>query len=171
MNFGRAYFAPSESGEDKILLLSDPIDDPTESSPGDALAVATSPPIWQVVLIQLHWRTTASPKEDQLVANNAVLHWYVYGKPTGSRVGVLHYVGSGSVSISTNSTGAEVTINHAELKLADRHGQIHDPFAAFGIKSVLHADINPALVQQSIEDVQKAISQADHREANASTQP
>jgi hypothetical protein len=171
VEFGRAFFSPSESGDDRIVLVSDPIDQPTEAASGDALAVATSPPIWQVLLIQLHWRTSASPKEDSLVANNAVLHWYVYGKPTSTGVGVLHYVGSGSVSVSTNSTGADVVINHADLKLADQHGEIHDPFQAFQIKTSFRAQTDPARLNQSLDDVEKAISQADHHDTTPATQP
>ena len=171
MEFGRAFFAPGESGDDRIVLVSDPIDQPTEAAPGDALAVATSPPIWQVLLIQLHWRTSASPKEDSLVANNAVLHWYVYGKPTSTGMGVLHYIGSGSVSVSTDSTGADVVINHADLKLAERHGDIHDPFQAFQIKTDFRAETDPARLNQSMDDVEKAISQADQRTTAAATLP
>jgi hypothetical protein len=171
IDFGHAYFAPSESGDDRIVLLSEPMDQPTESSPGDALAVNNSPPIWQVLLIQLHWRTSASPKEDSLVANNAVLHWYVYGKPRSTSMGVLHYVGSGSVSVSTDSNGADVTINHAELKLLDQHGQINDPFQAFQIRTDFRAQADPARLQQSLDDVEKAISQADQRTAAPATLP
>jgi hypothetical protein len=169
--FTRAYFSPSESGEDHIVLLSDPIDEGADASAGDALTPVKSPPIWQLLSIQLHWRSTDSPKEDQLVANNAVLHWYVYGKPTTTGMGVLHYVGTGSVAISTDTDGAEVKINHAELKLADQHGTIHDPFGTFTIKASTYAVTNPAQVQQCMDDVRKAIDQADHHTLAASTQP
>jgi hypothetical protein len=163
INFTRAYFAPSESGEDQIILLSDPIDDSTRTSNSGGLAVATAPPLWQVLSIQLHWRTNTSPKTDSLVASNAVLHWYVYGKPTTTGVGVVHYLGTGSVSISTDATGADVTVSHADLKLADRHGDIRDPFGQFQITTTFHAQTSPVHLQQSLDDVAKAISDADHK--------
>jgi len=163
INFSCAYFAPNQSGEDQIILLSDPIDEPTKTTNDGALKPATAPPLWQVLSIELHWRTSRSPRVDSLVATNAVLHWYVYGKPTATGVGVLHYLGTGSVSISTDSTGADVTVSHADLKLADQHGYIKDPFGQFQISTTFRAQTSKAFVQQSLDDIAKAISEADQK--------
>jgi len=44
---------------------------------------------------------------------------------------VLHYLGTGSVSISSNSSGANIDITQADLKFVDRQGEIRDPFQPF----------------------------------------
>jgi hypothetical protein len=163
INFTRAYFAPSESGEDQIILLSDPIDQSARTTDNGALVPYTAPPLWQALSIRLHWRTNSSPKTDALVASNAVLHWYVYGKPTATGVGVLHYLGTGTVTVSTDSTGAEVTVTHADLKMSDIHGDIRDPFGQFQINTTFHAETSPTHVQQSLDDIAKAVSDADHK--------
>ena len=159
--FSRAYYAPSESGEDRIVLLSDPIDDPTDNNPGEALSPSTAPPLWQVLYIELHWRSSSPAKADSLVASNAVLHWYVYGKPTSTKMGVLHYVGTGSVQISADTTGADVTVSRGDLKLLDHHGQLHDPFHAFQINTAFRARNDPAHLKQTLADIDKAIAEAD----------
>jgi hypothetical protein len=171
VDFPHAYFAPTQSGEDQIVLLSDPIDNPPMTGPDDTLAITNSPPLWQVLSIRLHWRSNASPKEDALVASNAVLHWYVYGKTVGNQIGVVHYIGTGTVSVDTDATGAAIDIIRADLKLADKHGEIRDPFKAFRITASFHADYKPARVQQAMEDVDKAILQAEHADFLPTTKP
>jgi hypothetical protein len=170
VDFPHAYFAPAQSGEDQIVLLSDPIDNPSAPA-GDTLPITNSPPLWQVLSIRLHWRSNASPKEDALVASNAVLHWYVYGKTVGNQIGVVHYVGTGTVSVDTDSTGAAISIIRADLKLADQHGEIRDPFKAFRISAAFHADNKPARVQQAMDDVAQAILQAEHSDLPPTTKP
>ncbi len=163
-HFSRAYYAPAESGEDRIVLLSDPIDDPTDTDAGDALTPSTAPPLWQVLYIELHWRSASPAKADALVASNAVLHWYVYGKPTSTKMGALHYVGTGSVAVSADSSGADVIINKADLKLLDRHGELHDPFREFEISTTFHARSDPAHLHQTLSDIEKAIAEADEKQ-------
>jgi hypothetical protein len=159
--FSRAYYAPSESGEDRVVLLSDPIDDPTGTGAGDALSPSTGPPLWQVLYIELHWRSSSPGKADSLVADNAVLHWYVYGKPTGTGMGALHYVGTGSVEVSPDKTGADVTVSKTNLRLLDHHGELRDPFHEFQISTTFHAANDPAHLRQTLSDVDKAIAEAD----------
>jgi hypothetical protein len=170
-NFTRAYFAPSESSEDRVVLLSDPIDDPTDTTHGGPLQRDTDPPLYNVLLVQLHWRIASPAKADSLVAHNAVLHWYVYGKPTGTGIGILHYVGTGQVVINTDSTGADVSITRAELQLADQNGSLRDPFQKMEIKSHFHAVLNPGLLNRALDDVNQAMTEAAKNARSAATQP
>jgi len=148
-------FCSSESGEDQIVLISDPIDESASTTKDGALKPSPRRR-WQVLSIQLHWRTSSSPKTDALVATSgAALVRVRQTHRTG--VGVLHYLGTGSVSISSNSSGANIDITQADLKFCRPPGRIRDPFQAFSIRAHVHAENNPGQVRQCLADIQKAI--------------
>ncbi len=161
VNFTRAYYAPSESGEDRIVLVEDPIDEPTHTAPGKPLPGLHSPPIWHVLLIDLHWRNAPPGNIDSPVARNADLHWYVFGKPTDNTTGVLHYAGQASVWLSPDKTGADISVDSGQLTLSDQHGDLRDPFKHFHISTRFHAIANPDRLTQVMDDVRTAITEAD----------
>jgi hypothetical protein len=161
VTFTRAYYAPTQSGEDQIVLISDPIDEPVGAGPGKPLPEAASPPIWYVLLIDLHWRNAPLGNPDSPVASNASLHCYVFGTPTDITTGVLHYSGTGSVWVSPGKTGADVTVQSGEMTLADLHGQLRDPFKRFGLSTKFHAVTDAGRLAQVMDDVRKAIVEAD----------
>ena len=152
------------------MLESSPIDEAPSAAPGSALPPVTAPPLWQVLVIQLHWRTQNAGRADSSVADNAVLHWYVYGKHDEHGTAILHYVGSGAVSVSTDSSGANVRIQNAELRLVERHGNLRDPLADFRINTRFHALAATQHFQEIMDDLQKAIADAERGKVSATTQ-
>jgi hypothetical protein len=158
--FSRAYYHSEQSAQDQIILEKSPIDESEDTGPGGVLPVVTSPPLWQVLLIQLHWRSSNAGRVDSPVADNAVLHWYVYGKPDDHGTALLHYVGTGKVSVSPDGSGAGVYIHNAELHLTDHHGNLRDPLVDFIIHTHFHAMTNPQQYDQVMQDLQKAIGEA-----------
>ena len=167
VNFVHAYFGRSAGGEDQIVLLRQPIDDVPDQSADQPLIRQTTPALSQVLVIQLHWRTAPAGNSDSPVANNAVLHWYVYGEPGETGMGVLQYVGSGAVSFSPTGPTASVSVHNAELSLFDKHGPLHDPLGTFKIDADFKASLDPQLMQQTMDDLNKAIAQS----TASSTQP
>jgi len=161
VTFTRAYYAPSLSGEEQIVLVSDPIDEPTKTPPGAPLPAIQSPPIWHVLLIELHWRNTTSGNPDSPVASNAALHWYVFGKPTDNSSGLLHYAGQGSVRFSAGNTNADVTVQSGDMTLVDQHGPLRDPFHSFHVRTAFHALSDAGRLKQVMDDVQGAIVNSD----------
>ena len=143
------------------MLQTSPIDEPPDAAPGDPLPPVTAPPLWQVLVIQLHWRSPNAGRTDSPVADNAVLHWYVYGKPDETGTALLHYVGTGAVSVSPDSSGADVIIHRAELRLTDRRGNLRDPLADFRISTHFHALADTPHFNEIMEDLQKAIAEAE----------
>lgn len=79
--FTRTCYQKDQSGQDEIVLESDPINEPIDTAPGQPINAVTTPPLWQVLVIQLHWRTSLAGSPDSPVGDNAVMHWYIYGKP------------------------------------------------------------------------------------------
>ncbi len=145
------------------MLENDPLDQPPSAPAGAPLPPVTDPPIWQVLDIQLHWRSPTPGVKDSPVADNAVLHWYVYGKPDGLGTSVLQYVGTGTVTLSADtnrSGGANVSIRNAELHLAEKHGSLLDPLVDFRITTAFHAADDPAHLKGILEDLHKALVDA-----------
>jgi hypothetical protein len=147
ITFPQVLYHPEQSGQDQILLEKSPIDETPDVGPGG-------------VLVQLHWRSASAGRTDSTVADNAVLHWYVYGKSDEHGTALLHYVGTGAVAVTTDSSGAGIYIHNAELHLADHHGNLRDPLGDFKITSRFHAVTDPQRFQQIMNDLQKAIREA-----------
>jgi hypothetical protein len=183
INFTRAYYAPTQSGEDQIVLVSDPIDEAVTAAPGKPLPELRSAPIWYVLLIDLHWRNAAPGGADSPVYRNASLHFYVCGNSTEQSsteqssteqtstqqsAAVLHYSGTGSVGVSADKTGASVSVQSGEMTLIEQHGQLVDPFKRFHIDTEFHAVTDTARLEEVMADVQKAITEAEGR---ATTKP
>ena len=160
INFTRACIQKDPSGEDQIVLESDPIDQPPNAPADQPLQPVTAPPLWQVLVIQLHWRTAAAGVHDSSAPDNAVMHWYVYGKPDDTGTALLHYLGTGAVSVSTNNTGAAVSIRNAELRLVDQHGHLRDPLVDFRISTSFHAIEDPIHLREIMDDLNQAIAEA-----------
>jgi hypothetical protein len=158
INFTRACYQKDQSGQDKIVLESDPIDEPPTAGAGQPIKPVTAPPLWQVLEIELHWRTAAAGNSDSPVAENAVMHWYVYGKPDGTAL--LHYVGTGAVSVAPNSSGAKVEIHSAQLRRIEQHGNLRDPLVDFKITGKFNAVEDPVHLKEIEEDLGKAIRDA-----------
>jgi len=155
--FSQALYHGEQSGQDQIVLEKSPIDESAPEGPGGSLLPIKTPPLWEVLLIQLHWRSASAGRADSPVADNAVLHWYVYGKPDGHGIALLHYVGTGPIAVSTDGSGADVYIHNAELHLADHRGNLRDPLVDFKINSRFHAVTDPKQFNQIMDDLQKAI--------------
>jgi hypothetical protein len=157
VNFPRACYVPDESGEDRILLQSSPIDEPPTAGPGQPLPPQSDPPLWQVLVIELNWRTNVAGRRDSLVADNAVLHWYVHGKTDTGVVSWIHYQGSGAVSVDADSKGANVTIHNAELHRVAATGSLRDPLMDFHLNGHFRAVIDPPHAKQINDDLAAAL--------------
>jgi hypothetical protein len=170
LSFPRACYVRDQSGEDQIMLQSSPIDEPLAVTAGQPLPPISAPPLWQVLVIQLHWRTSIAGRRDSLVADNAVLHWYVYGKPNPYGTAVIHYMGTGAVSVATDNEGASVTIHNAELHKVDQFGDLRDPLVDFRINSHFRAVDDLQHAKQILDDLDSAIQEAK-RHGPATTVP
>lgn len=170
LSFPRACYVRDQSGEDQIILQNSPIDEPPTVTAGQPLPPVSAPPLWQVLVIQLHWRTSVAGRRDSLVADNAVLHWYVYGKPDERGTAVIHYMGTGAVSVATDHDGASVTIHNAELRKIDQFGDLRDPLVDFRINSRFRAADDPQHAKQILDDLDNAIHEAK-RHGPATTVP
>jgi hypothetical protein len=161
LKLSRAFYAPTQSGEDQIVLLSDPIDDPIKAAPGNPLPVEHQPEVWHVLLIDLHWRSAPLGNLDSPVASNAALHWYVIAEPSATSAGVLHYEGQGSVWLSPKKDGADISVKSGEVNLIDQVGSIRDPFKAFKISSEFHAVTNSDRVHEVMDSVKRKTQAAE----------
>ena len=168
--FTRAYYAPSQSGEDQIVLVGDPIDESARVSPGAPLPPAHSPPIRYVMLIDLRWRNAVRGNVDSPVASNAALHWYVLGKPDTTTTGVLHYLGQGSVWLSRGDADASINVQSGEMLLSDQHGNLRNPFTRFYMKTNFRALADSDRVRKVMDEVRSAIAEAD-KTGHATTAP
>ncbi len=158
VNFPRVCYVPDESGEDRILLQNSPIDSPPTAGPGQPLPAQNDPPLWQVLIIELNWRTNVAGRRDSLVSDNAVLQWYVYGKPDAGSVSWIHYQGSGAVSVDADNKGANVTINNAELHRIAAAGSLRDPLIDFHLNGHFRAVIDPPHAKQITDDLAAALA-------------
>ncbi len=148
--FTRAYWSQDQAGDDQVVLVNDPFDHNSAPSTGDPLNPSKTPPITQLLYIHLQWRTAIFSRGETPVTSNAVLDWYVYG---GGSASMIHYTGSGHVSIDAGKAKAVVDIRHAELKLADRFGSLQDPFKSFSVDGSITAINSPGELKHVLGDL------------------
>src|SRR5437867_2428010 len=80
-------------------------------------------------------------------ATNAAIHWYVLGS-SSQRNEVIHYAGTGFVSVDASSRSADLDIMRADLKMRDHAGDLIDPIGDCRITGSASADANNAMVEQ-----------------------
>jgi hypothetical protein len=163
-SFTRAFWSPNQAGEDQIVLLNDPIDQNSAAGIGDPLQPRKAAPIRQMLVIQLQWQN-ASNRADTPASINAVLNWYVFG---GGFDSIVHYTGSGHVSISPHGRDATVDIRRASMKLADKTGPLQDPLGDFTVDGAIDAVNSPIQFQQAIKDLSAAQTEAQRANEPAS---
>ncbi len=153
-NFNLALWLENQAGEDRIVLLNDPIEQPPAGSAGEPLQPLTSPPLRQVLVIDLQWRSSVAANLDTPASENAVLNWYVYGGQ-----GLIQYHGTGFVAVTPRGNGANVSIKNSSLSLMQSAGGLIDPFGKFTIDGSFHAAANPQRIHMVMADL--ATAQAD----------
>ena len=170
--FDRAFVSrASTSGEDEVVLVSAPIDRRVPADPTRNVRPLGEPPLHTVMAIRLHWR--AIPGRQTTDAGlNAVLHWYVYGSPSGGGPpSLLHYVGTGFVTIDDAGDGADVAVSHGMLSLAERYGDLRDPLGGFTVAGSFHAASSDTQLTETLADVKAASAQAAAAYPRPTTQP
>ena len=157
--FDKAFVSrESQFGEDQVVLVGAPIDQPAQ--PGPVIQPLAAPPLHTVMAIRLHWRakTLSLPTDAGL---NAVVHWYVYGSPVdGGAASLLHYVGNAFVHVDAAGDGADVTVSNGTLQLKDRFGSLRDPLGTFTIDASFHAVTSERQLHETLADVQAAQTRA-----------
>ena len=160
-SFDRAFVnRTSTFGEDQIVLVSAPIDRRLADSPDAVVRPLAEVPLHTVMAIRLHWRANSS-RLRSIAGLNAVLHWYVYGSPAGGGPpSLLHYVGTGFVTIHDAGDGADVTVANSSLSLRERHGDLRDPLGTFTVDGSFHAVTADRQLAETLADVKAAEDQS-----------
>lgn len=160
-SFDRAFVnRTSTFGEDQIVLVTAPIDRRLPDRPDAVIRPLPEVPLNTVMSIRLHWRANSS-RLRSIAGLNAVLHWYVYGSPAGGGPpSLLHYVGTGFVTLNDAGDGADVSVTHGTLSLRDRHGDLRDPLGTFTVDGSFHAVTGDRQLAQTLADVKAAAEQS-----------
>ena len=171
-SFDKAFVSrTSDFGEDQVVLVNAPIDKPTPDQPGKPIQPLPEPPLHTVMAIRLHWRAKSAMLTTE-AGLNAVLHWYVYGSPAGGGPpSLLHYVGTGFVTIDDAGDGADVTVQHGSLSLAQRYGDLRDPLGTFRLNGSFHAVTSDRQLAETLADVKVAVAAAAAAYPKPSTRP
>jgi hypothetical protein len=167
-HFTRAYFSLDDAGDDRLVLVNDPIDQKIPGPPGGPLPSVAISPVRQVFFARLHWRAGAGTSAGSVAAVNAVLHWYVYGGP-GPGQSIIHYEGVGAVRIDASGSAGRIEIEDGSLKLVEKIGDLVDPLKSFTVNGTFQASLNPGQVDAVIAEVHAA--EAAARASNATTKP
>jgi hypothetical protein len=159
--FDRAFVSrTSDFGEDQVVLVNAPIDRRTPDQPGKLIQSLPEPPLHTVMAIRLHWRSKSAMLTTE-AGLNGVIHWYVYGSPAGGGPpSLLHYVGTGFVTIDDAGDGANVRVQHGSLSLVERFGDLHDPLGTFAVEGSFHAVTSEKQLNETLADVKTALAQA-----------
>ncbi len=160
-SFDRAFVTLSgTTGEDQVVMVNAPIDRLTPDQPTKLIQPLAVPPLHTVMGVRLHWRAQSGTLHTE-AGLNAVLHWYVYGSPAdGGPPSLLHYVGTGFVLIDPAGDGADVSVSHGSLHLAERYGDLRDPLGTFAVNGSFHATTSGRQVTETLADVATAIARA-----------
>ncbi len=169
--FDRGFVSrKSDFGEDQVVLVNAPLDRLTPDQPAKLIRPIEGAPLHTVMSIRLHWRAvTGSLTTD--AGQNAVLHWYVYGSPAGGPPSLVHYVGTGFVTLADSGDGATVAVSHATLAVKERYGDLRDPLGTFAVAGTFHAVTSDAQVAETLADVSSALAAAVAAHPAAATHP
>ena len=171
--FDRAYVSRvSDFGEDRVVLVNSAIDRAVQTSPGRPIEPLADVPLHTVLSIRLHWRPIRSTLQTA-VGLNAVLHYYVYGPASadGGPASLLHYVGTGFVTLHDAGDGSDVDVSHGSLSLRERYGQLRDPLGTFTVDGTFHAITSDPRVAEVETDVKDATARAAAAFGPATTRP
>jgi hypothetical protein len=159
--FDRAFVSrTSEFGEDQVVLVTAPIDRLTPDNPTKLIRPLPDVPLHTVMAIRLHWRAVSHALTTE-AGLNAVLHWYVYANPAaGGPPSALHYVGTGFVTIDPAGDGADVTVRHGTLSLAERFGDLRDPLGSFTVEGTFHAVTSAEQLAETLAEVKTNLARA-----------
>ena len=160
-SFDRAFVTrASDFGEDQVVLVDAPIDRRTPDNPTKAIQPLPDVPLHTVMALRLHWRAISGRLTTD-AGLNAVLHWYVYGNPSnGGPPSLLHYVGTGFVTLTDAADGADVTVRHGTLSLAERYGTLRDPLGSFSVEGAFHAVTSDTQLSETLADVKSVTAAA-----------
>jgi hypothetical protein len=144
--FDEAYAVLRSNGETDVVLR---------------VAGSPKPELDQVMHLRILWKPMRGTKADQPSTTNAVIDWYVTGKPDATgRPEMLHFAGAGFVTTTPSRDAVWVAIKNASLKLASRRGSLKDPVSPATLKGSFYATVNPDRVDEALAGVNSDVRPA-----------
>jgi hypothetical protein len=142
-SFTQCYAGRADDGSPMFLLVADDTTaadratDRKGGKPGDPLRPAADSPLRQVVYIKVLWRPLSGIRES--LATNAAIDWYVMSNTVEGRDDLLLYQGAGYVTVNPGDDASKVTIQSAELRPTQSHGNLQDPIGPAGLTGTFTA--------------------------------
>lgn len=181
--FSRAYATKTPDGNYEVVLVDDGVKtkrswNPLSQPTATPLAPLNTPPVRQVLVLQVNWRPGKGARNDNPAAANAVARWYlsVY---ENQQERVLRYDGTAFVQLSQDRQGNwRGRADSNFMKLFDSQGQQssdqQDAAAASMVAAQFDArfvaENNPALVKDLMSTLPKdALPSAAARVAATTT--
>ena len=124
--FSQAYCGKTQDGSYSCVLVAE--ERATAAKPQADKAPMTpnnQAPLRQVVQIKILWRPMSGVRES--VAANAAIDWYVLNNTADGGSDLLHYQGSGYVTLKGDDDTTKVKIHSAQMRPTAVHGTLSDP--------------------------------------------
>jgi hypothetical protein len=163
--FARAYAGHDDAGQTDIVLVDDghvsPTAESNPSQPGAApvLLPTRTPPLRQVLYLQVLWNAMPNVQIDAPSATNAVIDWVVLSYSGTGLPDALHYQGAGFVHLDEGSNSVRVHIRNATLALKGRNGtDLEDPLGHCTLSGTFIASKNDEAVQNELDQARQEIA-------------
>jgi hypothetical protein len=163
--FARAYVSTDDAGQTNIVLVDDGHVSPTaEAQPSQAgaapvLLPTRTPPLRQVLYLQVLWNAMPNVQVDAPSATNAVIDWVILAYSGSGLPDALHYQGAGFVRMDQGSKTVRVHIRNATLALKGRNGtDLEDPLGHCTLSGTFIATKNDDAVQKELDQARQEIA-------------
>jgi len=163
--FARAYASNDEAGQINIVLVDDghisPTADagPLQAGAAPVLLPTRTPPLRQVLYVQVLWNAMPNVQIDAPSATNAVIDWVVLAYSGTGLPDALHYQGAGFVRLDEGSKSVRVHIRNATLALKGRNGtDLEDPLGHCTLSGIFTALKDDDAVQKELDQARQEIA-------------
>ncbi|HEY1683529.1 MAG TPA: hypothetical protein VGG19_02100 [Tepidisphaeraceae bacterium] len=151
--FTNAYMLREPAGDYHFILVADGVQNPPDLKPGAPLEPAKIAPLRQLVHVHVFWRPRKGSKPDNPSSTNAAIDWYFISHAGLSDESVVHYQGSGFVTLNVSTRSASVHVRSAGMEAGVANGDLHDALGSGNIHGDFLALLDPGEVRDLLAEI------------------
>ena len=152
--FTSCYMLRQPAGDYHFVLVADGVQIPKDRPAGAPLEPAKTAPLRQLVHVHVFWRPRKGAKPDNPSSTNAAVDWYFIAHAGLPDQSVVHYAGSGFVSLGVSSKSAAVHVRSVAIEPGPIVGNLRDALGSGNVSGDFVALHDPGEVRDLLREIQ-----------------
>jgi hypothetical protein len=153
-HFSSCYMLRNPAGDYHFVLVADGVQTPRDQAPDAPLEPAKIAPLRQVVHVHVFWRPRKGSKPDNPSSTNASIDWYFISHAGLPEQSVVHYAGSGFVSLGVSMKSAAVHVRSVSIAPGAIVGNLRDALGSGNVSGDFIAIHDPGEVRDLLGEIQ-----------------